>query len=79
VINHSRDAVRVSAFVARVLVDEARGNTHAFGVGEFENRFAFYNFDASKTWPNFIQTYFFTPQQLDALEAAAAASPLAAA
>lgn len=58
-INHSADAVAVSAYTANFFVNQVRNNFHKFASAEAEEAALIDNYPVSKTTGSFMQTYFF--------------------
>jgi len=60
VINHSPDAVIISQYFGNVFMREARQNFHTFAAPELEDDALIYNYQPTKTGPDFMQEYYFT-------------------
>lgn len=69
VIDHEKDAVSASQYLADFFISQARRNTqHRFDCPVQERHALIYNFQTfTFTWPAFVESYFFPPKVLSAI------------
>ena len=58
-INHSRDAILASQYMADFFVSQARLNKHKYASQAQEEAALIYNYAPSKTTGSFVQEYYF--------------------
>ena len=58
-INHSPEAVKIAQYTANFFVEQARKNNHKFPSDEVEDAYLIWNYQPTRSGPNFVQTYYF--------------------
>jgi len=57
-INHSKDAIMASQYMANFFVDECRKSNHKYPNEQVEDAALIWNYPVTKTGPEFVQEYF---------------------